>query len=47
MVHGFDEEQHRGKEQDREADGENIHATSLRPPPSSQCEEIPARIKIV
>jgi hypothetical protein len=37
VVQPFDEEQHRGEEHDRDADGEEIHSSTLRPPPSTPC----------
>jgi hypothetical protein len=43
----LDEEQHRGEEDGRDADGEEVHATSLRPGPSGRCGEIGPGIKML
>jgi hypothetical protein len=37
VVQPFDEEEHRGEERDHDADGEKIHASTVRPGPWSPC----------
>ncbi|MEV4420682.1 hypothetical protein AB0L40_12010 [Patulibacter sp. NPDC049589] len=37
MVQPFDEEQHRDEEDGRDADGEEIHVSTVRPGASTPC----------
>jgi hypothetical protein len=37
VVQGFDEEQHRAEEDGGDTDGEDVHASTLRPGLSSPC----------
>jgi hypothetical protein len=47
VVQPFDEEQHHGEEHGRDAEGEKVHASTLRPGPSTPYGDRVTGIKIV